>query len=146
MISKKMGGQIAASGLGLAVLAVMVTGALAWINNGAGTLSELCVMNALTACFAIAMWSGILWRHKGMGMGPDTWGEWLGLGSIALPISLLFLWLDCGYQLPTFRPGFECAPGGGITVVFTAAAIGMTAISIPSAIRAWMLARFARAN
>jgi hypothetical protein len=146
MIWKKMGAQIAATGMGLLVLAVIVTCALDWTNNDTTTLTELLVMNALAACFAILTWSGILSRSKGVDMGPTTWSEWLLLGIFGLPMALFFLWLDCGYRLPTFGPGFEFCPGGGFSVALTFAALGMTAVSIPSAIRAWMLARFNRAD
>ena len=78
----------------------------------------------------------------------DRWGSmrspgaWIGIFAIAIPISVLFVEIDCGGTLHVVGRTPTCANyGGGISVVFTIAALALTAIALPSALRMWLLNR-----
>jgi hypothetical protein len=146
VISNQRAVQIAASAAGLLVLGVQLTWAVIWIGNGSSTLNTVLALNALGVLVALLAWSGILWTGKAAHSQISTWPGWLFTGALGALISVCFLWLDCGHQLPALRPSFECEMRGGPTVAFTFAAIAMTAIAIPSAVRAWLLARFTPAR
>lgn len=55
-------------------------------------------------------------------------------------MSALFLFIDCGHQLPPALGGAACDGHPGISVVFTLGALAVTAIALPSALRAWLIA------
>lgn len=146
VISNQRAIQIAASAAGLLVLGLQLTWAALWIGNGTSTLNTILAVNALGALVALLAWSGMLWKGAAAHLQISTWPGWLFTGALCALISVCFLWLDCGYQLPALRPSFECEMRGGPTVAFTFAAIAVAAIAIPSAVRAWLLARFTHAR
>ena len=120
-----------ASGTALLVLLGMVTAAVAlskeeehfWLYESIGCI--------FTIPMAIAMWSGTLWkRNHEPGTGPGNWKEWLFLSLVCFLISALFLAFDI----------FVAQGHPGISAVFTLGAVVMTIVSLPSAIRAWLLA------
>jgi hypothetical protein len=130
--------QIIATAAGCVSLVGLVTGAT-WLVSSEESFAQVAlVANAGAGLTAIAAWSGMLSQHNGGGT-PETWAEWLAMFLVASVMSALFVFIDCGHHLPKVLGGTECNGHPGITVVWTVAALAMAAISLPSAIRAWLL-------
>lgn len=132
-----------ASASGLASLAAIVTGVLWWISNDSPSVLALVVANGSVAAFACLVWSGVLWKTYAP-LEIDTTTGWLGTGALGAAFASLFVWLDCGNALPSFRPVFACQGTLGWSAALTIAALLVTAIAIPSALRAALLQRFDR--
>jgi hypothetical protein len=85
---------------------------------------------------AIAMWfaKSDRWDWKGSA------GMWIGIFFVSLPISVLFVEIDCGGTLHFAERTLICARyGGGISIVFTIGSLATSAVALPSALRAWLL-------
>jgi len=87
----------------------------------------------ITFLLTFAAWSGVLWQGKRSGGEPKSWGEWLGLFFGGALFSAFFLYIDI--KLAEGHPGFSA--------IFTVAALATTFIALPSALRAWLLAKLA---
>lgn len=124
--------QALASGAGVALLAFLVAVAAHWYapENFWPTAG---LAWAFTFLLAFVVWSGALWRCQHSADAPKTWGEWVVFFFGGTLLSALFLYIDL--QLTDGDPG--------ISAVFTMAALAMTFIALPSALRAWLLARLA---
>ena len=124
--------QAIASGAGVALLVFLVAGAAHWYSPE-NFWPTAALAWAFTFLLAFVVWSGALWRGQHSVDAPKTWGEWVALFFGGTFLSALFLFIDL--QLADGDPG--------ISAIFTMAAIAMTLIALPSALRAWLLARLA---
>lgn len=122
--------QLLASSAGLALLTLLVVAAALlyfpehfWLATAFG--------GVITFLLAFAAWSGVLWQGRRSGSEPESWGEWLGIFFGGALLSAFFLYIDV--EVAKGQPGFSA--------VFTVAALGLTFISLPSALRAWLLAK-----
>jgi hypothetical protein len=136
--------QIIANSAGAITLIGLVTLATWLVTTDDSFVQTALAVNAIAALVAIATWSGAIFRHKGVSQ-PESWGEWVGMFLLGCAMSALFLFIDCGHHLPQVLGGTECDGHPGISVVFTFAAIAMTTIALPSALRAWLLSVLASA-
>jgi membrane protease YdiL (CAAX protease family) len=134
--------QVIASSIGIALLVALVTSSVYWLSSGSDYFIVAVMCNLVAIVLAIAGWTGALWKKKDASFVPNTWGEWLVIFVGGFVFTIIFLSMDCGGSLPNFRPEFVCNGQPGISVIFTFAAVGMMAIALPSAVRAWILANF----
>lgn len=130
--------QVVATSAGGVALIGVVTIATWLVAAEDAFVQAALAANAGAGLIAIATWSGALFRHKGVSQ-PESWGEWVAMFFLGCIMSALFLFIDCGHHLPQVLGGAECDGHPGIGVVFTIAALAMAAISLPSALRAWLL-------
>jgi len=128
---RKRPAQILASLVGLAMLLALILGAT-WAFAPAQdfkTISFLILAFAIP--FALAAWSGLLFREKGSKDPVHiAWKEWLAVFAGGAVVSAIFVTIDLLMVHP------------GIGLVFTIGAIALTAIALPSALRAWLLERW----
>ncbi len=141
-MSKKMTTQLIASSIAIAFLVVLVTSSVYWLSSGVHYFGIAVISNLAAVVLAIAGWTGVLWKKKDASLAPNTWGEWLVMFVVGLIFTTIFLLRDCGGRLPIFHPDFVCNGDPGMSVIFTFAAVGMMAIALPSALRAWILANY----
>jgi len=67
-------------------------------------------------------------------------GKWLGVFLVSLPISILFVEIDCNGTLHFAGGVLTCDHyGGGISIVFTLGPVATTAVALPSALRSWLM-------
>jgi hypothetical protein len=133
--------QVVATSAGSVFLVCLVTG-IAWlIVRDDSFVSTAIVVNAAVGLMALATWSGAVFPGKEPKyFRPEHWKDWIAMFWFSIPISALFLFIDCGWHLSQMLGGTACDRNPGITVVFTAGSLAMTAIALPSALRAWLLA------
>jgi membrane protease YdiL (CAAX protease family) len=133
--------QAIATGAGSALLIALVTFTVSLLVRGESFLPTAVAANAFAGPLAVAAWSGALFRRKGGGLNwrPESWMDWIGIFLVSSVMSALFLFIDCGHHLPSAFGGTECNGHPGISAVFTAAALTMTVIALPGALRAWLL-------
>lgn len=132
-----------ASIIALSVLFLMVSSTLIWVSNNKNYQSDLMLFNLGFGILAVLSWTGILTRKINKENRPQTWIEWVAVFIGGLIISIIFILLDCSGQFQVFHPTFVCKGNPGWSVIFTISAIGVTVISIPSAIRSWIMKMFA---
>ncbi len=122
--------NLIASGTALLVLLGMVTAVVVlskeeehfWLYEAVGCI--------FTVPMALAMWSGKMRKPSDEPVaGPENWKDWLLLSLVGFAISALFLAFDV----------FVAQGHPGISAVFTVGAVVITVVSLPSAIRAWLL-------
>jgi hypothetical protein len=135
--------QIIASGIGMALLFLLVTSATYLFVPQEGFAATVLIWNGVAALTAVATWTGVLFSRKKEERTdqPQSWTEWVGLFLISLPLSGLFVLIDCGWHLPPGLGGTTCNGHPGISLIFTIAAVALSAIALPSALRAWLLQR-----
>lgn len=135
--------QAIATGAGSALLIGLVAVVTSLLAHGDSFVPTALAANAFSGLVAIAAWSGALFRRSKGGspdVQPESWQDWVGIFFAAFLMSALFLFMDCGHHLPPALGGTECDGHPGISVLFTFSALAMTAIALPSALRAWLLA------
>jgi len=130
-----------ATAAGAALLICLVTFATWLVERGDGFVSTALSTNAIAGLMAVAAWSGVLFRRNGgrSDVQPESWKDWVAIFFGAGLLSALFLFFDCGHQLPLVLGGVACDGHPGISVVFTVGALGAAAIALPSALRVWLL-------
>lgn len=80
------------------------------------------------AAFAVWSWTDPAPRVGGkVAQGPTGWREWVGVFFLGLVLSVAFVAFDKAVQHP------------GLGLAFTAAAVAMTMIALPGAVRAALL-------
>ena len=134
--------QIVASGVGILALVCLVSAAAYLAVPPQDFVSVSVATNALGILVALIAWAGVPWTRRSKDRqiaGPKRWTEWLGMFLVSLPLSAFFLFIDCGWHLPKELGGTACDGHPGISVIFTVSAVSLTAIALPSAIRAWLL-------
>ncbi len=135
--------QVAASASGLFNICLLMTLGAAYTSGGSNFVSAAVVGSLIASATAAAAWAD---KSKYYSTGSFSCSDWVMMFPIGAVISMAFLWIDCGGRLPVFRPEFVCDGRPGISVVFTIAALCLTAISLPSALRAWILLKFDNAS
>lgn len=137
--------QIIATGAGSIFLLALVTGCV-WLLDPDGFVPTAIIANAIALLVAFANWTGVLYERGGGRRHPpiESWQGWIGMFLVALILSTYFLWIDCGWHLPPVLGGTACERRPGLDLIFTVAALAMAAIALPSALRAWLLARLSR--
>jgi len=135
--------QFVASTVGLAATVALVTAVVFWLAPREEFVSTALTCNAIAVATALAAWSGLLFRGKAAESPehPDRWTDWLALFALSSLISALFLFIDCGWHLPLLLGGRECDGHPGITLALTIGVVALASISLPSALRAWLLER-----
>jgi hypothetical protein len=141
-MSRKSVTPIVASVIGIFALCVMVTSVVAWMSTEGDYLGIAVTCNLVAILIAIAAWTGALWKGKNKSYAPASGGEWLGIFAGGCVFTFIFLLMDCGGRLPAFHPKFVCDGNPGIGAIFTFGAIAMTAVALPSALRAWIISKF----
>ncbi len=133
--------QIIASTVGLLAVIALVTAAVYWLAPQREFVSTAITCNAIAVATALAAWSGLLFKGEAAERPsrPDRWTDWLALFGLSSLISALFLFIDCGWHLPLALGGRECDGHPGITLALTIGVVALTAIALPSALRAWLL-------
>lgn len=144
-MNKNLAIRIAASATGLAGLFVIVTVLIAWAFSGKDYLTAAVICNLFAAAIALAAWNGLLSRGD-KSVGFNSCGEWLGCFFAGAVMTTIFALMDCGGELPSFHPEFACKGHPGIGMLFTVAAACLTVVALPSALRAWIIQRFATQN
>jgi hypothetical protein len=134
--------RISASATGLAGLFVIVTVLIAWAFSGKDYLAAAVTCNLFMAVIALAAWNGLLSRGD-KSVGLNSCGEWLAGFFVGAVMTTIFALMDCGGELPSFHPEFACKGHPGIGMFFTVAAACLTVVALPSALRAWIIQRFA---
>jgi len=147
-VTNKALNQILASAIGIIVLGVIVTTAVAWTSSDEVFVSAAVICNLWSIAVALAVWTGVLRSKKHKLDSPESWSpsEWLYFFPGGIFVSVIFLLIDCGGQLPVFHPQFVCNGHPGFGAIFTISTITMTAIALPSAIRAWLLSKLGDKN
>jgi hypothetical protein len=139
--------QALASGLGILFLTAIATTLARLVSSDGDFMSHAMIFNLFSIGFAIAAWTGVLFRSKRRELPqPVSWGMWLGMFPIGLAFSVLFLLMDCDWHFPFTEKGFHCEGHPGFGAIFTIGAILMTVIALPSALRDWILDRFKDRN
>lgn len=139
--------QLIASGIGIVLLLAIVTSTVAWLSNDADYLPSAVIFNSMAIVGAVAVWNGVFVSSgKNKSSGLESWTHWLGMFVVGAILSCIFLMIDCGGHLPGFHPEFVCNANPGISMAFTLGAIGLTVIALPSAVRAWLLAKLSDAR
>ncbi|MDM5176832.1 hypothetical protein PO883_06425 [Massilia sp. DJPM01] len=103
--------------------------------------SEHIVGRSVFCCAATVPMALYYWIGKGaVELDIDSWIFWLGMFFLGSLSSILFIAIDCGWQNPFKAEIASCQPGpiGGM---FTLGAVVMTLMSLPGALRAWLLRR-----
>lgn len=105
--------------------------------------SENFTSNAALAWLFIVPLAVIFWEKNAfVKRNPFSWIDWLGAFIVGLALSAIFLEMDCGWPNPFAAGKFSCVKfDPGPSVVFTISSIFITTISLPGAVRAWLLAR-----
>jgi hypothetical protein len=131
--------QVTAACLSFAFLWLEVAALFAWLApENRQIIPFVAVAAAATACAAY------FWRHMAaeakMVLSP---GAWLGMFALAAAISFVFVEMDCGGSL-RFVDGLPTCShvGGGISIVFTIGALALMIVSLPNALRAWLIRMF----
>lgn len=135
--------QAAASAAGIVSICLLMTLGAAYTSSGSNFFSAAVVGSLIASATAAAAWAD---KSKYYSTGSLSCSDWVMMFPIGAVISMAFLWIDCGGRLPAFRPEFVCNGRAGISVIFTIAALCLTAISLPSALRAWILQKFDNAS
>jgi len=139
----KLGKQTIATGISYAFLVTIVSGASRILAGEDSFVTTAIVANAIATSTALTAWSGALFQKMGAGIQPPGFLGWIGLFVAGVLTSALFLFIDCGHHLPSALGGVECDGKSGVGIVFTIAAMSMTAISLPSALRVWLIKKLA---
>jgi hypothetical protein len=132
----KRGATFVATSVSLIVLWLGLAAVLHELFRLNKTDGSVFFVEGMATLTAIAMWfvKTDRWGWEGSA------GEWLGLFLVSLPISVLFVEIDCGGTLHFADGVLTCAQyGGGIFIVFTIGSLATTAVALPSALRAWLL-------
>ncbi|MDQ1833639.1 hypothetical protein [Massilia scottii] len=129
--------NVFATGVGLVALCwltvVLIFTFLPWSDHIVGTSVFWC---AAMVAMALYFWSG-----KGaVELGIDSWIGWLGMFFFGLLAFILLIALGCGWRNPFGEATVSCQPGP-IAVSFMPAALVLTVIALPGALRAWLLHR-----
>lgn len=134
--------RIIASGAGTFLLIGLVTVGV-WRLEVEDIVSIAIGANVLAMLLAFSAWSGVIFEGKNSVRrpGPESWQDWLVMFVLGAFLSAFFLLLDCNGHLPSALGGTACDRQPGLDVIFTVAAVAITAISLPSALRAWLLAK-----
>jgi hypothetical protein len=104
-----------------------------------GTLASV---EGIATLIAVALWYAKTERWDSLQL-LSPFG-WLVMFVISLPISVLFVEIDCSGTLHFIAGSLTCTQyGGGISIVFTMSALALTAVALPSALRAWLLTKLA---
>ena len=74
-------------------------------------------------------------------MSQASCSVWLGMFFGGLALSAFFVWLDCR-SIAVFQADFRCHGTPNFSIIFTIAAIALTLVALPSALRAWIIARY----
>src|SRR5450830_819085 len=126
--------QALASGLGILLLTAIATTLASLVSSDSDFISNAIIFNVVCIGFAIAAWTGVLFRRKREELPqPVSWGMWLGMFPIGLTFSVLFLLMDCDWHFPFTEKGFHCEGHPGFGVIFTIGDIVMTVVALPSA-------------
>jgi hypothetical protein len=76
-------------------------------------------------------WSGALSRKKSSDIAvPPTWQAWVGLFFAAAALSAVFVAIDVAVV------------HAGFSLILTTSAVALTLVTLPAALRAWLLDRF----
>jgi len=120
--------NVLASGVALLMLAAIVAlGAALVLPADEHRWPLAAVSYAALAPIGLWAWSGRMFNRKGSeSPEPQTWRDWVGLFALNLGLSVVFALIDMGLGHP------------GISLIFTIAAVSMTMISLPGAVRAWL--------
>ncbi len=90
--------------------------------------STAVIGSLLTVPVALAAWGARLNGRNRLAMyEPKTWKDWIGVFFVGLAISGAFTLIDLAVGHP------------GVSLVFTAGAVALTFVALPSAVRAWLL-------
>lgn len=117
----------------------MVTSSVALFAPEEDFVATAITINLIGALTAMAGWHGVLFGKRAS--QPETVSEWLGIFFGGSLMSTLFLLVDCHWHLPIALGGSGCDSRPNFSVIFTIGAIAMTVIALPSALRAWLIAR-----
>jgi len=129
--------QATATSISYAFLVCIVTAASKLISNDKSFVSTAILTNAIATATAVSAWTGALFR--GRGIQPTDVADWILMFFCGAVMSALSLFIDCGLHLPAALGGVECDGHPGISVLLTIAFLSITAISLPSALRAWLI-------
>jgi hypothetical protein len=135
--------QCLASASGMFALFSLVTFLAEILSHGEASTSELIAGNLIALFCAAAAWTGMI-DSKGARPSTFSCGEWIATFSFTAILSFIMMLMDCGGRLPVFAPTFRCDGTPGFGVIFTLTAVMMTTISLPSALRAWMLEKLSK--
>lgn len=121
--------NVFASGVALLMLAAIVgLGAVVVLPADEHRWPLAVASYAVLVPIAFWAWSGRMFSREGSNdPEPQTWRDWTGLFALNLGLSAVFVFIDMGLGHP------------GISLIFTVAAVSMTMISLPGAVRAWIL-------
>ena len=133
-------GQFAASAAGIVLIVCLVTPLVAWLIPTDSFAIVAIGANGIAILFAAAEWTGVLrrWETEPAPRPLSPW-EWIGVFFLSLAISVLFIFMDCGWHIPWPHEKFICDGHPGLSLIFTFAAVCLTIISLPSAVRAYLL-------
>lgn len=129
-----------ASVIGLITLIGMVSVAAAIFDNVQASSHDIrtfsvsaMIGNLIAVPAALSAWSGVLWKKvKDEAKDPTTSLEWIVIFFCAAFLSVIFVAIDVEIR----HPGFSFA--------FTFAAITMSFVALPSALRAWIREQLSR--
>ncbi|WP_457445879.1 hypothetical protein [Roseateles sp. P5_E4] len=123
------GANVLASSVALLMLALIEGLSAAWFLPYDDHFWPLVIAGyAVLGPFAVWMWSGSALRRSGKPEeSPLTWRDWVGFFFLGLVLSVAFVALDNTVNHP------------GLSLAFTFAAIAMTMIALPGAVRAALL-------
>ncbi|MFZ6760426.1 hypothetical protein ACO0K9_24755 [Undibacterium sp. Ji50W] len=141
-MSKKKIQNFVYSLIGLVILWSIVTVLAKSLLHEDDSIPAIIVVNFLLTGLSIRMWTNpYFFSGKNQQYNIETWQEWLGIFFLAAIVSCIFLLIDCGGSFPSFNPELVCNGHPGIDIIFTISALAITAIAIPSAVRAWLISR-----
>jgi hypothetical protein len=145
IVLKPLTAQVVASAIGLAlVVAIVVLGAY-WMSSPEQFMTSAVLCDLVAIPFAIAAWTGVLWKRRSAEAEfAETWSSWIFMFFIGLAVSALFIFMDCAGHFPLTQQGVVCDGHPGFGVIFTVGAVALTVISLPSAVRAWVLGRLSK--
>lgn len=141
-MQRKRSAQIISTAAGSILLIGLVTAGVSRIDME-DIVTTVISANVFAMLVAFAVWSGVVFEGKKSvnGPGPESWQDWLVMFLLGALLSAFFLLIDCDGHLPSALGGAGCDRQPGFDVIFTLAALALTAISLPSALRAWLLAK-----
>lgn len=124
----KNSSEIVASTAGLALLVALIFTAVYFFTPADAFWSYAIAGLLFTVPFALSEWhSGIFTRKAKEPSVPLSWQDWVGMFVGGVILSSLFVAID----LAVVHPGFS--------LIFTIAALALTFIALPTALRAWLL-------
>lgn len=122
-----------ASAIGLVALVGMVSIAAEIVSDVQHIWVTTIIGNVIAVPAAIAAWSGAMWKDSKHEIhAPRTWRDWIGVFFAATALSVAFVAIDVAIVHP------------GLSLTFTVAALALSFIALPSALRAWILERLSR--